>query len=360
MIVLFPMLISKSVSPNSVPGLCKTLEKFVLVYKMNDVLKAAGLVGATIGAGKLAVSSLLKTEQIIIRKGGSGVPEEAEKGKSGKSESDHDLYDLKKRDSELKELSYQKDLVKTKAELERNKKEDKLKALDNWSQSFKFDVTFPSTNSISIEPTWVIVSSRSTSQIIGVKVIPFYIDTDSDVLATMLHDNSLSGLDSQIHKFVRKVGRVFYAVIRKLPLPFMPSRVISDNIEESILFAKTEHGKNVFLCLNYSDFNNSEIVLNAKTLSKLFSLGWTSFIAADDINKRAIFCMKEFRGMCSSIPYSFLYSSISRDAAKVYENIEDVKKSASPFFRTLTSTKKVFGESIAYQKLNKYLSLLNS
>lgn len=358
MIVLFPMLISKSVSPNSVPGLCKTLEKFVLVYKMNDVLKAAGLVGATIGAGKLAVSALLKTEaerQFVLKKDGSMEEIPLSDSKGGNK-----LDDFKKRDSELKQLSYDLNRKKAISDVQRDKRDEKIRSLDNLSQSFKFDVTFPSTNSISIEPTWVIVSSRSTSQIIGVKVIPFYIDTDVDVLSAMLHDNSLQNLDAKIHQYVRKLGRVFYALLRKLPLPFISSRVISDDIEESILFAKTEHGKNVFLCLNYSDFNNSEIVLNAKTLTKLFGLGWSSFIAADDINKRAIFCMKEFKGMCSSIPYSFLYSSISRDAAKVYENIEDVKKSASPFFRTLTSTKKVFGESIAYQKLNKYLSLLNS
>lgn len=355
MIVLFPMLTSKSISPNVIPGLCKTLEKFVLVYKMDDVMKAAGLIGAYIGASKIAASSLLKSEAEYLS---------YEKGKGYKKEDggSHQPSDYQKEkdkaDFVLRARKDQRDEDKSTFEIEREKRKEKVNDLTDLQQNFKLDIEMAQTNNISIEPTWVTVSSKYGSQILGVKVVPFYIDTDVDVLAAMLHDQSLRKLDKKIHAAVRKIVRIVYAGLRKLPWPLKVSNIISDDVDESILFAKTEHGKNVFLCLNYSDINNSNLILNAKTVSSLFGTGWNSFIAADDINKRAIFCMKEFKGMCSTIPYSYLYANVSKEASRIYQSLEDIKKSASPFFKLTSSTKKIFGESLAYAKLNKYLKLL--
>ena len=57
--------------------------------------------------------------------------------------------------------------------------------------------------------------------------------------------------------------------------------------------------------------------------------------------------------MCSTIPYQFIYSGLGRDQAKVYDDLEDVKKSASPFFKISASAKKILGDS--YDVLKDYL-----
>ena len=80
---------------------------------------------------------------------------------------------------------------------------------------------------------------------------------------------------------------------------------------------------------------------------------------ADDVNKKVTFCMKEFGGVCSVVPYGFVYSSLGRDHSKVFEDLEDVKRSASPFFRMTARRRKVFGETIAYNQMTKYLDTLN-
>jgi hypothetical protein len=79
---------------------------------------------------------------------------------------------------------------------------------------------------------------------------------------------------------------------------------------------------------------------------------------ADDVNKKVTFCMKEFGGVCSVVPYGFVYSSLGRDHSKVFEDLEDVKRSASPFFRMTARRTKVFGETVAYNQLTKYLDIV--
>ena len=39
MIVVYPMITSKTINPNVLPGICKALEKYVLVYELEDLLK---------------------------------------------------------------------------------------------------------------------------------------------------------------------------------------------------------------------------------------------------------------------------------------------------------------------------------
>ena len=57
MIIVFPMICSSNVSPNILPGICKVVEKYLLIYSMDDILKLSkgfGVIKATTkGAIKL-------------------------------------------------------------------------------------------------------------------------------------------------------------------------------------------------------------------------------------------------------------------------------------------------------------------
>ena len=67
--------------------------------------------------------------------------------------------------------------------------------------------------------------------------------------------------------------------------------------------------------------------------------------------------MKEFGGLCSTVPYSFMFSSLGRDHNKVYEDLEDVRRSAGPFFRMVTSKRKVFSEAAILSSKHKFLDV---
>ena len=66
-------------------------------------------------------------------------------------------------------------------------------------------------------------------------------------------------------------------------------------------------------------------------INQLYKMGWQSFVVTDDVNKRAFFCMKEFNGMCSAVQYNFMYNALGSEYGKVFDDLEDVKKSSSPF-----------------------------
>ena len=41
MIVIYPLLLSDTVSKNIVPGLAKVIERYLLIYKMDEILQSA-------------------------------------------------------------------------------------------------------------------------------------------------------------------------------------------------------------------------------------------------------------------------------------------------------------------------------
>jgi len=98
---------------------------------------------------------------------------------------------------------------------------------------------------------------------------------------------------------------------------------------------------------------DSNFFEQAGGIQKLFGLGWSSIVATDDVNKRATFCMKPFNGMCSSIPYSYLYASLGH--SKVYNDLEDVRRSAGPIFRMKGKYNKLLDCHLLKQERNEIM-----
>jgi len=371
------MLTSKSITPHVVPGICKTLEKFLLIYRLDDILSSLGVVSATIGAGVFGLSTLLKStggkykiyehQDLIYEQNqkwsGAVTPSGQKVDTNGNLMFNNDgsptidpkyksadPYAGAKSAIDLKNSIDQSDKEKIRS------KKDALQDLQN--QVGVQNINFPQSNTLNIEPTWASITTKTgASMIIGIKVIVFPIDSDQNIVYMMSQDLLLKGFERVVKQYSRKVARSIFSLTKHIPF-IGTGEVITDSPEKAVLWGKTEHGRNIFMCLNYSDINNSEMILTATSVVKLFKMGWSSFVVSDDINKRAIFCIREFKGICSTYPYQYLFTSISKDANKVYNDVDDIRKSASPFFRAQLPMKKVFGESVAYQKLDKYLKKL--
>lgn len=356
MIIVFPMLTDESVSQNILPGICKALEKFILVYELDAVMKLTGTKILSIG-GKVAAAAA--TTMI---------------GKT-KSESENLLEDrpirpdkpLKAKPGETSDETWKRTMDEYTDEVDkfhagdgRKGKDAAKKALDTLNDIRRIgtvDVDMPRDSAISVEPTYMMVTTTTGTKVIGVKVIPFPVKTKEGYsLAELLTaDASLKFMDTMVYKIQRKAIRAFWALCRGIRVPFIRDRVITGDPEKDILWASTFHKRFVYCLLNYSDIN-SEFFKNAGGIHKLHGIGWNSFILADDVNKRAVFCMKEFHGLCSTTPYSFIYGSLGKDASKIYSGLEDIKKAASPFFKTSINSKKIFGEAI--NAVSSYLKRL--
>lgn len=341
MIIVFPMLTDDTVSRNTLPGICKALEKFILIYEMDAIMKITGLTVVAIGgriAGQLATKTTKEDFNLL-----EAIPPPEGRG----TEKIPGRYD--ENGNLIRQRSEPKHRSNSRPKQDIPPGQPLFDAMSGLKDLGTVKVDLPKDQALSVEPTYVVVQTTIGTRIIGVKVIPVPIKSQRFSLAELLSsDLALNKIDSLVYTISRKAIRAFWALCRGLRVPFMADRIITGDPEKDILWAQSYHKRYVFCLLNYSDFSDSEFFKNAGGVHKLHSLGWTSFIAADDVNKRAIFCMREFHGLCSSVPYSFIYSSLGKEHKRVYDDLEDLKKSASPFFKTSFNVKRVFGESIDF------------
>ena len=96
----------------------------------------------------------------------------------------------------------------------------------------------------------------------------------------------------------------------------------------------------MFVCFSKLDFDEEEMLSNPGMVQKLHKLGWASMVVTDDVNKEVTFCMKQFGGVCSKVPYSFIFASLGKEHHQVYQDIEDANRSAGPFFRKKSTTRR--------------------
>ena len=361
MIVIFPMLTDESVSQNALPGICKALEKFVILYELDSITKITGekilkIGGQLANAGMSAAGRLMKTknesENLVEKK--FILLNEYEPSDAEREYARARTKKIPGKESDTEEITS-------------NYVKNTLSTLKGIRDIGTVKIETPTDNNLSLEPTWMLVETTTGSKLIGIKVIPVPVKSKEGYsLAELLTvDASMNFFNVLGLKIYRKVIRSFWALcrgLRHIPVvSFLTSpiwdRVITGNPERDILWAWTFHKRYIFCLLNYADITDSQFFKNAGGIHKLHDLGWNSFIAMDDVNKRVIFCMKQFHGLCSSVSYSFVYSSLGKEHAKVYDNLEDIKKSASPFFKTSVSVKRLVGES--KQTITNYLKRIS-
>ena len=363
MIIVYPMLISENTNTNTLPPICKILEKYILVYRMDDIVGYMRTLSVPLSVPWAALnakeSKEIKIEKLSKKESKaqnlkeapikSSYEDENRKGLAGKEIKDPGLDP--KNDPEYLDLQKQK----LKGEIGRMERPEELGTVD---------IASPRKEDITLEPTWVKMSHpRLGSIIVGVKVIPFKVKSEYNYIHYMLNDIKAKMLQTTIESVKRKFIRVFWMFAKHLP--FL-SRTLTGDPAKDVLFASTIYRHNVFCLFNYMDLADSGLLSSAEQVNKLFKLGWNSIVLADDVNKRVTFCMKEFHGLCSVLPMSYVYSSFGRDYAKTFENIEDVRKSASPFFNVqsgktlqkIMSVKegKMVNNKVYAQAISKYLS----
>jgi len=313
------MLIDESVSQNILPGICKALENFIILYKMDEVVKSTGdrllKLGGTVASVVNQSGMLLakqkkdKINEFVFLKESNILEDEIPPTKGGNTIDS----------STLQAVSKSLEVYKSLASLG-NVKIDR-----------------PQGDSLSLEPTYVVAQTSAGTKIIGVKVIPFPVKSKYPLAKILTVEKSLKFFDTLTLSLSRRVIRDFWAVINHLKIPFVSKNTISGDPRKDILWGRSLHQDSIFCLINYSDLKD-DFFQSASQIKKLHSIGWSSFIVADDVNKRVTFCMKEFNGLCSIVPYNYLMASMSMSSKgsflDVYEKLEDLKKASSPFFRT--------------------------
>lgn len=358
MIVVYPLLVSPNISPNALPGIVKAVEKYIMVYNLDDVLEEANsFLKTAVATGKGVLQLGIQAGAVVLMtKYGSAIGKSVglrmKEGDELNEQGTHWQTGLKNRPYELdsgKLSDSEKEDAKSKQGLMQGMTKNKASA-----SSTKIEM--PKREGISLEPTWVQVQSDTLgSKVLGVKVVPFTVKSGEDLMTVISYDASLQGLERSLESAKRSLMRVLYGLIKIFP--FVKGKTITGDIKHDIIWAASKYGRNMFVCVNSIEVEQDDIFTKPETVNKLHRLGWSSIIVADDVNKKATFCMKEFGGMCSVVPYGLLYSAVGKEHYEVYQNISDVKHAAGPFFRFNTKRNKIFENKIATAVYNKYSNI---
>jgi len=318
MIVVYPMLTSSDISSSVLPGICKVLEKFILIYSMEEVfkiLRAFGVVGQVV--------KHTKSYSVVVKEAGPIVsPSDYFKGNKDSKNSGKNKEDFKVPSIRVQEP--------------------------------------PKMTDLSLEPTWLQIDTQLGSTIIGIKVIPFPVKSNVPLAQLLLNDSKLKGMQLKTSMYQRKLTRVFKRLRKKIPLVGGKGGPLTGDPMKDIVFASTKYAKNIFSLLNYMDISRSEELYNdPHVVAKLQSLSWGHYVIADDAGKKAMFCMKQFGGLCSTVNYAHLFATLGKEQLKVYEDLEKVRASAGPFMSRKIDQRKMFGESFADNKLREFMRIAN-
>jgi hypothetical protein len=348
MIIIYPMLTSESVSPNILPGLVKTIEKYILVYNTDSLLKVAG--GTSAG-------DIIST--------GAAITQTAIALAAGKDNRIEDVDPIVEDEKLIETSKLPAPPMSNKERLQKaadiaGKVGQSVKGVEDKMKNTPTRVDFPRGEAVSLEPTYIHITTKKKGlQVLGVKVIPFQVKSGENMADLLMQDAKLKKLESLQAIYGRKIARVFNRIMRKPYLSPSQNNPITGDPTKDVLYANTRHGENIFVCMSQLDLENSDFLKSPGTVQKLHKLGWASFVLTDDVNRRATFCMKEFNGMCSVLPYGFIYASLGKEHAKVYEDLEDVKGASSPFFNPRTNRFRAFRESLNIKSTtDKYLELI--
>jgi len=291
-IIVYPMLSSSSISPSALPGICKALERYIIVYRIDQILETLRSRGVTVTL----------------------------KGKGGQ---------LFMKEQDIPDFFPEPRIKPDKEEEDRVKKA-------------AVDIKQPDSKSLSAEPTFHIINTAAGPLPLGIKVVSYPVQSDVTLAAMLTDDRKMSFVLVRVTKLYRDVARVIFRAMSSFP--FLKFGTVTTDPRRDIIMERTTFGKQVVACINYIDLQQ-DFFQKPGRINRLFALGWKDIIVADDVNKQAYFCLTTFKGMCTAVPYSFLYATVGKE--DVFSSLEDVRRASGPLFRMKGKASKLFGESVA-------------
>lgn len=371
MVIVFPMLVSQSVSENVIPGIAKTVESYLIVNHMSDIMdspeiKKSGLMKGFRSKGK---KGWIAKEGVDISEAskddyfprGSGTKGKAQIDPAGaKRQTSQGVIVAKKERDRKKEEREQKAEKRKEEEYQRKKKEEELKQKETSATS---KITASDYKSISLEPSYITVETTLRSgaverKFVGIKVVPYRVNSSEKLSRLIIHDTQLKSLNAMMISFGRKILRGIYTLLDKWSGKLKVGGItVSGDPRRDVIMARSMSGKTGkkglgIVVLNRNEDIDERFLQNIPKVNRLFTMGWGNIIVADDVSKNAYFCMRSFGGVCQVVNYGMMYQNLGQ--LKVYDSLEDAKRQNSSLFKVSARASKVFSEWITESRLIKY------
>lgn len=320
MMYVFPVLTTPNVSKSILMAICKTLEHYLIIYHTQDILQRLADHDEHISVRLGRLVNVTK-EQITFK------PPRRPPRPEREPDTTISIPELKKSD----------------------KKEVKIE--------------LPDKGAMTLEPTYMTIDHpQMGKQILAVKALPFQVKSEEMLIQLLRSDYSANAIISVLRSMERGIIRLVWRFIRGImPFSSIRNRAVTGDVEKDVIYGMSGHstfGKDVFVLVDQASLQQ-EITNDAQHVKKLFSMYWPSFIVVDEVEKTATYCMEGFNGLCSTVHYSYLLASIGSTQKEVYEDLEEVRKASSQFFRMSTNKKKVLECSCIGEK-DKQISELTT
>lgn len=367
MIVIYPMLISKAVSENIVPGLTKTIEAYIIA-NAKDIIITNPEVKRNFNF-KIKGKQIIRREDVDLSEGEDELfggtrtkPHEEKKRKEWSSEeekreAEHERKENEEKRKAIKHAADIKDREKKQKEEEEEKA--KQKKIDD-AKKASASVKIQDNRALSIEPSFIEIETinklgNTIKESFGVKVIPFRVKSDAKLSRLILHDIKMKNFNAIMISFGRKITKVVWKFLDKWSSAGkLGGLTPSGDPRRDIIMARTGHQGEGFIVLSKTEDIDETFLNNVSKINRLFKMGWGNIIITDDINRTAYFCMKQFKGVCTAVSYGMIYQNFG--VLKVYQDLEDAKRQSSSIFKIRKPLSKIIAEWVAEHRQVKYLS----
>lgn len=374
MIAVYPMLVSRAVSENIVPGLAKTIEGYIIVNAKDSIITNPEIkrrLNFKIQGGKL-----IAREGLDLSEGSEGmfgdrtkpaqtVPDEEEKARKAaaydaeekRRQAKHDREEAKNKRDQEKHDAAMADRV---AQAEKDREEKIKKQQMDDAKSASASVKISDNKALSIEPSVVEIEvtdkhGNKRNESFGVKVIPFRVKSDAKLSRLILHDTQLKWFNALMVRMGRNVIKTVWRFIDRWSGNMkLGGLTPSGDPRRDLIMGRTGHKGEGFVVLSKTEDIDDLFLNNIKKINRLFKMGWGNIIIVDDVNRMAYFCMKQFKGVCTAISYSMIYQNFGQ--LKVYDSLEDAKRQTSSIFKIRKQLSRVVAEWVTEYRQVKYLS----
>jgi hypothetical protein len=378
MVIVFPMLVSQSVSENVIPGIAKSVEGYLIINHMSDIMETPEV--RTLGNVKgfrttkkgwfaregVELSEASRDDYIPPGSGSKGKTQT--KGGGMVSKLDVKSRDLERMKQQRDELEKRRDYLekkkrdqeretREKEEWERRKEEEDARKRETRATA---NVRVSDYKTLSLEPSYVLVEITTPSgalrkEFVGVKVVPYRVNSSEKLSRLIMHDTQVNALNAMMVTFGRKVIRGFYRLLDKWTGRIKSgSLTVSGDPRRDIIMARSGQKGLGIIVLSRTEDVDEKFLQNYSRVNRLFKMGWGNIVVADDITRTAYFCMKDYKGVCSAVNYAMMYQTLGQ--LKVYDSLEDAQRQNSSLFKISKRISKVFSEWVTDYKRSKYIS----
>ena len=411
MIVVYPMMVSQSISENTLPGVAKMLEAYIAIYMQDDVMN-------TINGKKFGLPRSKRDMRYKIKRGkiigesidlSEGQPPEGfgwdtdpgqgkkdidderkrlEKEWKDLEKAERELQDkikryedMKKRlDAEIrraisdeernkisrKKLEIDKEIGLKRLELDKKKQEfqQKIAQAKELRDKERHDLEMSKAEKEKKEKPKKI-DVRTSDKAITIEPTTIQIHTDDygtqllgiKVVPYMIRsDVKLSHLimhDIQVKGITALTIPLGRQIMGKLLRFSRRGKPVTGDPKQDIIYRTTGHKGETFVALDKNSDVDEYFLNNINKINRLFKFGWGNFVICDDALQLAHFCLRANKGICQGMSYRMMYKTLGQSG--VYEDLEDLRKQNSSIFKVSRKRlSKILGEAKSDEKLFNY------